>query len=465
MNHVLALKVRTRPLTLIACETALIVFAVVAAAYLRLGSDAWEVLTLERGFVKALLIAAVAQACLYYADLYDLRLLSDRREIFIRILNALASASLILATIYYWVPDLVIGRGVFMIAAVLVITLVIGWRIAFEWVSRRVRPSERLLLVGTNAAAIDLARELFARRHELGVEIVGFIDPDPTRVGAPVLNPGVIGAIEDIPSIVRARRVHRVVVSLADARGKLPMDKLLELRLDGVNFDHLATVYEEYTGKIAVENLRPSWLIFSDGFRKTRRLMAAKRVLDIVVASTFLVVAAPVMALVALAVKLTSPGPVFYHQRRVGLHGRIFTIHKFRSMRPDAESGTGAVWAAKSGDVRVTPIGGVLRRTRLDELPQLWNVLKGDMSFVGPRPERPEFVGELQKQIPFYGQRHILRPGITGWAQVRYTYGATTEDALQKLQYDLFYIKNLSIALDLFIILSTIKTVVLRRGA
>jgi lipopolysaccharide/colanic/teichoic acid biosynthesis glycosyltransferase len=171
------------------------------------------------------------------------------------------------------------------------------------------------------------------------------------------------------------------------------------------------------------------------------------------------------MALVALGVKLTSPGPVFYHQRRVGQHGRIFTIHKFRSMCENAEAATGAVWASKAGDARVTSIGGLLRRTRLDELPQLWNVMKGDMSFVGPRPERPEFVGDLQKQIPFYGQRHIVRPGITGWAQVRYTYGATTEDALQKLQYDLFYIKHLSIALDLFIILSTIKTVVLRRGA
>ena len=465
MNRTVALRLRTRVLTLIVCETALIVWAVVTAAYLRLGAEAWEILTLDDGLPKALLIAAIAQGCLYYADLYDMRMLSDRRELFIRILNALASASLILAAVYFWVPDLVIGRGVFMIAATLVITLVTGWRVAFEWASRRVRPSERLLLVGTNAAAIDLAREIFARRHQLGVEIVGFIDPDPTRVGAPILNPGVIGAIEDIPSIVRARRVDRVVVSLADARGKLPMDKLLELRLDGVNFDHLASVYEEYTGKIAVENLRPSWLIFSDGFRKTRWSTAAKRLLDVGIAAVGLVIAAPLLALVAASVKATSPGPALYHQRRVGQHGRIFTIHKFRSMRQDAEAQTGAVWAAKGGDARVTPIGNLLRRTRLDELPQLWNVLKGDMSFVGPRPERPEFVGDLQKQIPFYGQRHIVRPGITGWAQVRYTYGATAEDALQKLQYDLFYIKHLSVALDLFIILSTIKIVVLRRGA
>jgi sugar transferase (PEP-CTERM system associated) len=463
--RVVALRVRARTLTLLGCETALIVLAVAAAAYIRLGARAWGVMAFDAGLPKALLIAVVAQGCLYYADLYDLRLLSDRRELFIRILNALASASLILAGVYYWFPALVIGRGVFMIAAVFVITLVIGWRITFEWASRQVRPRERLLLVGTDASATDLARELFARRHELGVEIVGFIDPDPARVGAPVINPGVIGTIEDIPSIVRARRVHRVVVSLADARGKLPMSKLLELRLDGVNFDHLASVYEEYTGKIAVENLRPSWLIFSEGFRKTRLLTATKRLIDIGGAALGLVLALPIMAAIAVAVRLTSPGPVLYHQRRVGRQGHIFTVRKFRSMRDDAERTTGPVWAAKAGDPRVTAIGGWLRRSRLDELPQLWNVLTGDMSLVGPRPERPEFVGELTTQIPFYGQRHILRPGLTGWAQVKYTYGATKEDALQKLQFDLFYIKHLSVALDLYIMIATVKTVLLQRGA
>ena len=464
MRHVLS-RLRARAITLVACETALIVLAVGAAAYVRFGSSAWRVIALENGIAKALLIAAVTQVCLYYADLYDLRMLAERRELFVRILHALASVSLILAMLYYWFPDLVIGRGVFIIAAIFVITLVIGWRVAFEWGSRHVRPRERLLLVGTSDAAISLAKEIFSRRHELGVEIVGFVDPDPARVGSPVLNPGVIGTIEDIPSIVRACRVDRVVVSLADARGKLPMDKLLELRLDGVHFVHLASIYEEYTGKLAVENLRPSWLIFSAGFRKTRALMAAKRTLDVLVAGVGLMLALPVMALVAVAIRLTSPGQVFYHQRRVGLRGRLFTIHKFRSMRQDAEAATGPVWAAKKGDVRVTSIGAWLRRTRLDELPQLWNVLRGDMSFVGPRPERPEFVNALTNEIPYYGQRNIVRPGITGWAQVKYTYGASTEDALQKLQYDLYYIKNLSIALDLYIILSTVKTVLLRRGA
>jgi exopolysaccharide biosynthesis polyprenyl glycosylphosphotransferase len=232
-----------------------------------------------------------------------------------------------------------------------------------------------------------------------------------------------------------------------------------------VSFNHLANVYEEYTGKIAVENLRPSWLIFSAGFRNSRLVAGLKRLFDLAASAVGLVIALPVLAIIAIAVRLSSPGPVFYHQSRVGLQGRIFTVHKIRSMRPDAETSTGPVWASKTGDPRVTRLGRFLRRSRLDELPQLWNVVKGDMSLVGPRPERPEFVTSLTSSIPFYGQRHVVRPGLTGWAQVRYTYGASEEDALQKLQYDLFYIKHMSLALDLFIMLSTIKTVVLRKGA
>ncbi len=311
---------------------------------------------------------------------------------------------------------------------------------------------------------MELARELFERRQELGVEIVGFVDPDPARVGTPVINPGVVGTVEDIPALIRSMQVDRVVVSLSDARGRLPMDRLLDIRLQSnVSFDHLASLYEEYTGKIAVENLRPSWLIFSDGFRKTRSLMAAKRVFDIGLSVFGLAIGLPVMALVAAAVRLTSRGPVLYHQERVGLNGHVFWVHKFRTMRVDAEAATGPVWSTKNDD-RVTAMGGILRRTRLDELPQLWNVLKGEMSFVGPRPERPSFVEELKTKIPFYGQRHVVKPGLTGWAQVRYTYGASIEDAVEKLQYDLYYIKNLSMSLDLVIVLETIKTVLLRRG-
>jgi sugar transferase (PEP-CTERM system associated) len=434
-----ALSIGRRSVALIGCETILIVAAVCAGAALRLGGGAWDMLFVEGDIRKAMLIAVVCQVSLYYANLYDLRVVSDRRELFIGVVQALSATSFLLAAIYFWFPSLVIGRGVFLASSTLVLIAVAGWRLVFEWLTRQVAPRERLLLVGTGAAAVSLARELYQRRQELGVEIVGFVDPDPARLGAAVINPGVIGTVEDIPSIVRARSVDRVVVSLADARGKLPMDKLLEMKLDGVTFDHLASVYEELTGKIAVENLRPSWFVFSDGFRKSRLLQTAKRCLDLFAAVLGLLLTAPVMAAVALAVKWTSPGPVLYRQERVGQHGRVFKVWKFRSMRQDAEAATGAVWASKNDD-RVTPVGRFLRRSRLDELPQLVNVLKGDMSLVGPRPERPEFVTQLTQKIPFYGQRHVIRPGLTGWAQVRYTYGSSVEDALEKLQYDLFYI-------------------------
>jgi sugar transferase (PEP-CTERM system associated) len=450
---------------LLAFEAILIVVAVGVAAYLRLGDLAWDVIVNENGAYKALLLAGVTQVCLYYSDLYDLRLVAEKRELFTRMLEALGAASFILATVYFWFPDVILGRGVFLISALLVIGLVGGWRLAFNWLGTRMSPRERLLIVGTGSGALALARELFDRRQELGVSIVGFVDPDPMKVGQPLLNPGVVGAIEDIPSIVRTTGVDRVVVSLADARGKLSMDKLLEMRLGlGVAFDHLATVYEKYTGKIAIENLRPSWLIFSEGFRKTRALLAAKRAIDVILSTLGLVILSPVMLIVAALVKLTSPGPALYHQTRVGHEGRHFMVHKFRSMRSDAEANTGAVWAA-ANDERITPLGRWLRRTRFDEVPQLWNVLVGEMSLVGPRPERPEFVEHLKESIPFYGLRHGVRPGVTGWAQVRYTYGASVEDALEKLQYDLFYMKHVSITLDLLILFLTVKTVILRRGA
>ena len=459
----LSRRIAPRGLILIIAETVLIIAAVTIAAYVRLGEWMWVVMTEEHGFSKALLVAFVCQLCLYYADLYDFRQITDRRDLFVRLLQALGAASFILAGIYFWFPTMMIGRGVFLIAAILVITLIVVWRMGFEWVATRIGPSERLLLVGTSGAAINLARELYERRHELGVEIVGFVDPDPGKVGERVINPAIIGTIDDIAKIVETHSVDRVVVSLADARGKLPMEKLLDVKLQGVTFDHLASVYEEYTGKIAVENLRPSWLIFSSGFRGTRALRAAKRLTDIVAAIVGLILAAPIMLLTALAVRLTSRGPALYHQIRVGYQDRHFVVHKFRSMCVDAEAGIGAVWA-KTNDPRVTPIGRFLRKSRLDELPQLWNVLVGDMSLVGPRPERPEFVEELTRDIPFYRQRHAVRPGLTGWAQVRYSYGASREDALEKLQYELFYIKNMSLALDVYILLKTVKTVILRRG-
>ena len=456
-----------RSFILVTGETALLVTAVVVASIVIGGPHGWELLTDNTAIFRVLLIVVVCQLCLHYSDLYDLRTMGTRRELVSRLMRAIGATSLILGIAYWLFPLLVVEQGVFLLSAALAIALVMIWRSAFDAVTSRLAPRERLLLVGTSPAAIVLARELHDRRFELGVNIVGFVDPDPARVGAPVINPGVIGTIDDIPELAAQMSVDRVVVSLSDERGKLPMDRLLDVRLrSGVLFDHLASVYEEYTGKIALENLRPSWLVFSTGFRKTRSLMVMKRASDIVASVAGLILAAPLMLLSALLLKLESPGdPILYHQERVGLNGQPFIVHKFRSMCSDAEAKTGPVWSGGDKDPRITAVGRFMRKTRLDEIPQLWNVLRGDMSLIGPRPERPAFVEQLTQQIPFYGQRHVVKPGVTGWAQVRYTYGASVEDALEKMQYDLYYVKHMSLRFDLLIALETVKTVVLRRGA
>ena len=451
-----------RSSTLIVMESALILGAVAAGVYVQLGAD-----SSPAGFAgsmpKALVIVVVCQLCLYWGDLYDSPQTgtTHRLELLIRTLQALGAMCLVLAVIYTFFPGLVIGRGVVALATLLVASGVIGWRLTFGWLARHVGPRERLLMVGASTAGFALARELHDN-EEMGVEIVGVIDTTEPLTSVPRLP--YLGGIEDIPSVVRARDVDRVVVSLADARGKLPMQKLLEMKLDGVTFDYLAQVYEEYTGKIAVENLRPSWLIFTPGFRKTRRLLAVKRALDIASGLAGLMLSAPLLIVLAAIIKATSPGPVFYSQRRVGRDNQIFTVYKLRSMCDNAEGKTGPGWASGARDARVTRIGRFMRRTRLDEIPQFWNILIGNMSMVGPRPERPEFVQSLVAQIPFYQQRHVIKPGLTGWAQVRYTYGASVEEAMEKLQYDLFYIKHMSPSFDLFIIFETVKTVLLRRG-
>jgi sugar transferase (PEP-CTERM system associated) len=447
-----------RSSALILSETALIMAAATVSTYLMLGASG-SLAAIGHELPKVLLIGFVCQICLYYGDLYDdPQLLRDLRQMAVRMLKALGATSIILALLYARYPDLIVARGVFVVTAMIVSGSLIGWRAAFRWASSQVGPRERLLLIGRSATADNFERELAERSHH-GVEIVGFVEAQSTDNH----DRRSLGAFEDLPAIVRAHAVDRVVVNLADARGKLPMDKLLEMKLQGVTFADLASVYEECTGKIAIENLRPSWLIFSSGFRKSAAVLIAKRALEVVIAAVALVLCLPILLLLAAAIVLTSPGPAVYSQLRVGQNGRVFRVYKLRSMRNDAERESGAVWS-KPGDPRITRIGNVLRRTRLDELPQLWNILIGNMSLVGPRPERPEFVQDLAKQIPLYKLRHVVKPGLTGWAQVRYTYTATVEDTMEKLQHDLFYIKNLSLRLDLFIIIETVKTVVLHRG-
>jgi sugar transferase (PEP-CTERM system associated) len=264
--------------------------------------------------------------------------------------------------------------------------------------------------------------------------------------------------------VVQQKNVHRVIVAVQDRREAAPMEELLKLRLRGVHIEEATTWLEKISGRIEVENLYPSWIIYAQGFRFSSTFRIFRRLLAFTVSLIGLLLSLPLMPFVLLAIKLDSSGPVLYRQKRVGRGGETFYCYKFRTMRQDAEADTGPTWALDN-DPRITRIGKFLRTSRLDEIPQLWCVLKGDMAFVGPRPERPEFVEWLTTQLPYYGVRHMVRPGITGWAQVRYKYGNTIEDAKEKLQYDLFYIKNASLGLDVFIMFQTIKIVLLGRGA
>jgi sugar transferase (PEP-CTERM system associated) len=315
---------------------------------------------------------------------------------------------------------------------------------------------ERVYVLGTGARAQRLLNGL-RQRSDLGVEVVGWtgnVEGELTRENV----------ASHLLGLARQNGVHRVIVAMPDRRGTLPVEELLNLRLAGVKIEEATSWLEKISGRIEVEELYPSWLIFADGFHFGSGFMIARRLCSTLVAAIGLLLALPLLPFIMLAIKLDSSGPILYRQRRVGLGGEPFHCYKFRTMRKDAEADTGATWAADD-DPRITRIGKFLRSSRLDEIPQLWCVLKGDMAFVGPRPERPEFVKWLSEQIPYYGVRHLVRPGITGWAQIQYKYGNTLEDAREKLQYDLFYIKNASLGLDVLIIFQTIKIVLLGRGA
>jgi sugar transferase (PEP-CTERM system associated) len=331
-----------------------------------------------------------------------------------------------------------------------------------RWILRSEGFAERVLVVVADKKAIDIARETHARKH-LGYREVGYLDDDPALQGVSILNPRVIGTTAQACELALHHGVTRVVVAAIDYRGRLSMDALLSCKTHGIRVQEGSSYYEQLTGKIMIEGLRKSWLIFSDGFVVSRGTLFAKRLLDVLAAAAGLIVALPLMLLVALAVRLDSPGPVFFRQERVGRSGRQFTVWKFRSMRTDAEAG-GARWAVE-GDPRITRVGRFIRKTRLDELPQLWNVLVGDMSLVGPRPERQMFVDQLKEQCPWYEQRLVVRPGLTGWAQVKAPYASTFEESIEKLKFDLYYIKNLSLFLDISILLSTARIVLLGRGA
>jgi len=449
--------VSRRHLTIFAGETLLIFGSVTLVAHVYgPGED------LPAALGKGAFVTALCLLCLYYNDLYDLTVVRTSRELLIRLMQAVGTALILIALLYLLLPWLVVADGAFLPAAAIFLVGLLAWRLLFTRVASLQPFGERILIVGTDATARTLARQVLAQ-EDFPYEIVGFVDENRDRIGESVVNPRIVGTPADIADLVAAHRVDRIVVGLADRRGRLPVRELLRAKLSGVRVEDVNTVYERLTGKLLVEDLRPSWLIFSDGFRASRLTRQSKRLFDVVLALVGLAMAAPVMVLTAIAIWLESGSPILYRQERVGENGRLFTLNKFRSMRQGAEQGT-PIWA-RADDDRVTRVGRVIRRTRLDELPQLWNVLLGDMSFVGPRPERPFFVAQLAEQIPFYEQRHAVKPGVTGWAQVKYRYGASLEDSLEKLRYDLYYIKHLSLPFDLTILFDTVKVVLFAKGA
>jgi sugar transferase (PEP-CTERM system associated) len=408
---------------------------------------------------RILLITALCELCFYYNDLYDLTLVHTKNEFAVHLLQGAGAAAMVLAVVSLAVPGLAIGHGTFITALCLVLVAVPTWRLAFDGVAQSPPLEERVLVLGTGPTARMVAR-VIESQHDFAYRLVGFIADQPAEGAQP---DAALGGLEDLQSLVASHRVDRIVVSLHDRRGSLPIRELLQAKLAGVRVEDAATTYERITGKILIDGLKPSWLVFSDGFRASRATRLVKRTFDLVLAAIGLVVASPLMLATALSIRLESPGPVMYCQERVGEGGRTFTLCKFRSMRTDAENGT-PIWA-KERDDRVTRIGRFIRLTRLDELPQLWNVLRGDMSFVGPRPERPFFVDQLAAVIPFYTERHSVKPGVTGWAQVKYRYGSSIEDAMEKLRYDLYYIKHLSILFDLTIVVDTVKVILCAKGA
>jgi sugar transferase (PEP-CTERM system associated) len=446
-----------RTLVLLTGEILVVSISFLLAAVLQFGQDSYLVLSYEQGIYKILAITALVVMCSYYFDLYTPQLLTSRGETWFRLLLVLGTSAFFLAGVGYYFPALMLGRHADVFGLIILTISLLLWRGGYAWLLRQPYFSERIYVLGSGERAQRLVDSVRSRR-DLGMEVVGWA--------------GAIGNGSDRDSLAAALRglmdkqrpVDRVIVALSDRRNVLPVRELLDMRLNAVKVEDASSLFEKISGKIDIESLHPSALIYSEGFRLGAGFLFARRCVSCIVAAAGLLICAPLVPIIILLIKATSPGPALFRQQRVGSRGKLFTLYKFRTMRHDAEANSGAVWAGKN-DARVTSIGRILRKTRLDELPQLWNVLIGNMGFVGPRPERPEFVAWLTEKIPYYNLRHIIRPGLTGWAQVRYQYGASLEETQEKLQYDLYYIKHMSLSLDLLIMFESIKTIVLTRGA
>ncbi|MDQ1729678.1 MAG: hypothetical protein QOD33_1803 [Pyrinomonadaceae bacterium] len=456
-------RANTRTSLLLLAEAAVVFGALVAAVYLRLGAeDAHNELMLRQGFLKAGLATVFCLAAFYLFDLYDFIVMHDRRELVLRLVQALGLAWVALALAFYGFPQLMLGRGISLIALPLALGLMVSWRVSIHWLLGHPDFGEKILIVGSGTLAIEVAREML-NRPDAGYRIAGFVGSDPELLGKSLINPRVIGLTSELDDVVRRHGIDRIVVAMGERRGQLPTSELLQLSLTGsVNIEEGASFYERVTGRVSLDMIRPSWLIFSSRGRQARISGIARNVVHRLVALTGAVLSLPLAIVTAVLIKLDSRGPILYRQERVGKNGGTFMVMKFRSMRTDAEK-AGPVWASADDD-RTTRVGRIIRKLRIDEIPQFWNILRGEMDFVGPRPERPHFVSQLAIEIPYYEQRHLIAPGLTGWAQIKYPYGASIEDARQKLQYDLYYLKNQSLMLDAIILFETIKIILFGRG-
>jgi sugar transferase (PEP-CTERM system associated) len=422
-----------RTLILLVGEALIVWTSFLLGAVYELRQDSYLVLNYEGGYIKIFVVTVLVLLCSHWFDLYDTARLNTKGELYFRLLLVPGLLAFIFAGVSYVRPDYLLGSGSSAVGLLILTVALFGWRLGFGWLVQLPILVERIYVLGTGERAQRLVQGL-RQNPELGVEVASWTGK---LEGAITLE----SVAADLMDVVQRCKVHRVIVAMPDRRGTIPMQELLELRMRGVKIEEATSWLERMSGKIEVENLYPSWLIFAEGFRRSSTFVLIRRLISVTISLIGLILTAPLLPLIMLLIKLDSKGPVFYTQTRVGKGGHLFKVVKFRTMRQDAEASSGPKWAG-SNDPRVTLVGKFLRSSRLDEIPQLWCVLKGDMAFVGPRPERPEFIAWLSKEIPYYGVRHMVRPGLTGWAQVKYKYGSTVEDAREKLQYDLFYIKN-----------------------
>jgi sugar transferase (PEP-CTERM system associated) len=447
--------------TLLLSEILIVSAAFTLATYIFLPVDPTNYLLYDGGLLNVALLVVGILIGLYLQDLYSDLYIESKIALTAQLLYVMGSAFLMQSIVSY-VLGLRMPLRVMVPGSGIAVAALFLWRLFFSTYALKVVGRDRFLLIGSSPLLSEIAR--YVREHpDQGLHVIGCVNDSGER-GAIVPEGKILGHFVDLQEVVASTSPTRLVVGMSERRGRVPVNELLELRFAGHIIEEVATVYERVCGRVSIKELRPSQLIYSGELGPSRQILMYQTITNLAVGAVGVILFAPVMLLVALAVKLTSPGPVLYRQLRVGLDNAPFTVYKFRSMRIDAEAGTGAVWATKD-DPRVTGIGKIIRKLRFDELPQFFNVLRGEMAIVGPRPERPEFVKTLTEKIPYYRQRHCVRPGITGWAQISYKYGDTLEDTITKLEYDLFYIKNMSLSLDAYIIFHTLKAMLLSRGA